>query len=247
MEKEVTPNPIPKKTRSSSITIKNPSTIKTQKPKPFPKKTNTSPITIQRIPLPITQRTDPKKVKYKYAGKESLAQIIAKSIPRKFIPTKRMGEIFGYIFLAVLIIAALVFPYGSLVSGNVDIALKVGVPFTFLELNAHNPTKIPVKFGALIIDLIIYLILAYLIEIGINMVLKSSFFGSKEDRKKHPKMFKNRKAQTIADKITKKIIREPPMPIPPKPKIPKKPKSPTSPVASPKSKTTKAYSSKSTP
>jgi len=84
--------------------------------------------------LPPISKPIPQKINYKYASKEPLGQVIAKAIPKQFIPTKRFNTIFEGIFILVLIISLLQLPFSSLLAGNTDVSIKVGYPLTFLEL-----------------------------------------------------------------------------------------------------------------
>lgn len=188
MEKEVTPAKAP--------IANTPKPTDTPKLSPTPTK-ETSP-----IPSPPVQK--PKPVNYKYAGKESLAQIIGKSIPKQFIPTKRIGSIFGLIFLLVIIIAAFQFPFGSLMSGNIDLTIKMGYPLPFLELELKETDTSPLKPINLILDILLYIILAYAIDVALNLILKNPLLKSKEETKKIPIVFKNKKPR-ILEKLTEKV------------------------------------------
>ena len=168
---------------------------------------------IKKEVTPVTTpiKPIPKKVSYQYAGKESLGQIIGKAIPEQLIPTKRIGTIFGTVFILVLIIAAFQFPLGSIMSGNIDITIKVGYPWTFLELALTESDTRPIKPVALIFDLLLYIILAYAIEISINLILKNPLLQSEKQIKQKPTIFKNQKpsvTEKVAEKITEKVTKE---------------------------------------
>ena len=145
----------------------------------------------------------PQKIEYKYAGKESLSEIIGKAIPKQLIPTKRMGEIFGIIILAVIIFAAFQFPFGSLMAGNIDVTVNIGIPMHFLQFKLTGETAL--KPLGLTLDLLLYLLLAYAIDISINLILKNPLLKSESELKQKPTIFKDRK-QSIAEKVTDKII-----------------------------------------
>ena len=145
----------------------------------------------------------PQKPEYKYADKESLSETIGKAIPKQLIPTKRTGSIFGIIILAVMVLALLQFPFSSLMSGNTDITISIGLPWHFLEFELSGQTAL--KPIGLTLDLILYLILAYAIDISINLILKNPLLKSEQEQKQKPTIFKDRKP-TIIEKITDKII-----------------------------------------
>jgi hypothetical protein len=150
------------------------------------------------IPKPI-----PKKAEYTYAGKETISEIIGRSIPKQLIPTKRVGTIFGIIILAVIILALFQFPYSSLMSGNTDVTINIGYPWTFIEFDLSGETT--PKITGLILDILLYLILAYAIDISINLILKNPLLKSKDQLKQKPAVFKDQKP-SIAEKVTDKVI-----------------------------------------
>ncbi len=153
----------------------------------------------------------PEGIKYRYAGKESLLQTLSKSIPKELKPTKKTGYAFGAIFLLVVVIALLKFPFGAMMAGNVNVSIAVGLPKTFLEFDLMDPAAPPAKINGLIIDLLLYLFLAYAIDVIINLIMNNRLMESKEERKKRPKVFKNKeKSKTIAEKVTEKVIGKPP-------------------------------------
>ena len=110
-----------------------------------------APVVKKETPKPIpTQaqqntsiKADPKKVKYTYTGKESLSEILGKILPKQFIPTERIAGIFGMVFLAIIFLALVTFPYGSLLSGNADVTVKIGFPLTFMELGVLEEGESP--------------------------------------------------------------------------------------------------------
>lgn len=147
------------------------------------------------------------EIKYRYAGKESFLQTLSKAIPKELKPTKKTGYIFGVIFLLIVVIALLRFPLGEMMQGNVNISIEVGIPMTFLEFNLMNPSEPPAKILGLVVDLLLYLFIAYAIDVIINLVMNNRLLESVEERKKRPKIFKNkRQSKTIAEKITDKVV-----------------------------------------
>jgi hypothetical protein len=145
------------------------------------------------------------KISYKYAGKETLTETIGKAIPQQLVPTKRVGTMFGLIVLAVIILAVFQFPFGSLMSGNTDVVVNIGYPWIFLEFALTGEAA--AKPIGLILDLILYLILAYAIDVSLSLILKNPLLKSETQLKQKPAVFKDRK-QTIAEKVTEKVIKK---------------------------------------
>jgi len=170
---------------------------------------------IKKEVIPATntpvEKVTPQKVSYKYAGKESLSKSIGKAVPKQLIPTKRVGTIFGAIFILVLIIAAFQFPFSAIMSGNIEATIQVGYPWRFLELELSETSSSPIKPLGLLLDLIIYIILAYGIDIALNLILRNSLIQSKKEAKKRPVVFKDQKSSIVekaAEKITDKVYQE---------------------------------------
>jgi len=167
-----------------------------------------------KIPTP-TEGTTPKskkKVEYKYAGGGNDISGGPKTTLKRLAPTDRMAMILGFIFLAVILLALVQFPFGKLISGDINIEVKVGYPWHFLKLGLIEPGS-PLQLKELILDLIVYLILAYIIDMFLKFTSKIKIKKSKEGSKKEPVIFKIPKS-TIADKITKKVFKEEPSPAP---------------------------------
>ena len=159
----------------------------------------------EKPPISAFKKSVSKKINYECIDKESLSEIIGKSLPRQLIPTKKTGSIFGLIFLAVIIIAGIQFPFSQLLSGNADITISIGYPWHFLEFDLLDVEKSPLLLLNLFLDLIIYIILAYMIDVILNLILHNPLTKSKEEIKRRPVVFKDKKP-TIAEKVTKKVF-----------------------------------------
>jgi|APSaa5957512576_1039674.scaffolds.fasta_scaffold01364_10 hypothetical protein len=190
IQNQATIQPVVKKT-IPTIIPKKPTTVATKK------------ITPQQAPQ-LAQSA--KKPDYKFAGKETLSQIIARVMPKEFIANEKMAAILGFIFLGVIVLALIQFPYGKLLSGDVEIVIGVGWPMHFLELGIENPDEPPVRLMGLLVDMFLYIFAAYIINVLINFA-EENLLKSKTKLEKKPKVFVD-KSSTIADKITQKIFSE---------------------------------------
>jgi len=92
-----------------------------------------------------------------------------------FKPTKRFEQVFSMVLVFFLLISLFSFPINSLLhtsKENLDkISFRIGWPVAFFELSYAEPDKNPINFLGLIVDLTIYLIVAYIIELLINFTL----------------------------------------------------------------------------
>jgi hypothetical protein len=139
-----------------------------------------------------------KKVKYNDITKKSLMEKLKGKFPKKLIPTKNFGKIFIFIFVIIFTIAALNFPVSSLMSGNMDATISAGYPLPFLELKLSGNESSPFILANFLIDLIIYLIIAYALNIFLNLILQNDIFKKKEELKGNPVVFKNKTIQKEA-------------------------------------------------
>jgi hypothetical protein len=163
----------------------------------------------QKIPNqsnPQSTLDDPSNVRYNYAGNESWGEFIRKNLPKELFPTNLTGHILGIVFLIVILIAFIQFPLGDLLGGQIeDLKVTVGIPWPFLIFDAFNPLEQPLQMKGFLLDLVIYLIISYAIEILINVFLYSEFIRSKKQKKIKPKMF-NIKRRSLSENVANKIL-----------------------------------------
>jgi hypothetical protein len=146
------------------------------------------------------------KVGYEDVSKGSIGEVVAKNFPEQLIPTKRINAIFGIVFLAVIMIAGFQFPFTQFLSGNAEVVINLGYPWSFLALDLSAKEGPNLQLMNLFLDLLLYLILAYGIDIALNLILKT--FKSEEEIRKIPTVFKDR-PQSVAEKVTEKVFEDP--------------------------------------
>jgi hypothetical protein len=135
------------------------------------------------------------KINYVQAEKLKTSDF-RKTIPKELIPTNRTNYIFGGLFLLVVIIGFIQFPFGSFLSGNLEISVKIGWPLVFFEFALMDLDTLPIKFGGLILDLILYFVVAYATDVAINVFMKGSIGRKlKQDKGEHAEVY-NLPAQT---------------------------------------------------
>jgi len=177
----------------------------TPKQTPIPqakKPTPTKPTpTISKPPTPAK----PKPVAYTHAHKEPFGKALKENFPKEMIPGKITGYAIGVIFLVVIIIGVIQFPLSSLMSGNADIQVKIGLPWPFLIFDLANPADSPIQIANLIYDVLIYLAISYAISIALNLVLSNPLLKSAKQNKLRPKVFEIKQKETLTDKAVKKI------------------------------------------
>jgi hypothetical protein len=131
------------------------------------------------------------------------------TIPKQFRPTKKLATIFIMLILAVIIFGLISFPYSSILTGTTkNIAIKIGYPLIFLELNLDNPNQFPLNLPSFMIDILLYLLIAYAIDIIINLAFNTQKTNTQPTAE--PPEDNTGKSNSIADKVTKKILKDTP-------------------------------------
>jgi hypothetical protein len=92
-----------------------------------------------------------------------------------FIPSGRFGYIFGTILLIVFVISLFRFPFGMFKSlGPIDeMKFSIGFPFVFFEVDMLNIEIMPIKWVALVLSFLGYLLLSYFIDIFFSFILSA--------------------------------------------------------------------------
>jgi len=124
----------------------------------------------------INPKTSKKQREY-YEAKHFSITDFKKIIPPQLVPTKRFSYIIGTIFILVIIIGIFNFPLGSMMAGNLKVKFAVGFPMDFFVIDLQNTEEMPIKFLGLIVDLIIYFVVAYAIDVALAVFLSSSFYS----------------------------------------------------------------------
>ncbi|MCR4284706.1 MAG: hypothetical protein NUV97_01515 [archaeon] len=145
-------------------------------------------------------------VEYALAEKKSILQGLRDSLPEGAHPTKRTGYILSIIFGLVVLIGALNFPFFSVFSGNTNIEINIGWPLIFLNFQLNNIDSSPIKVGNLIVDILLWVFLAYAIDILINIIMSTKFTKTEEEKKAIPHIYEDKKSKSIADRVTKKVF-----------------------------------------
>jgi len=154
---------------------------------------------------------NPKKVDYPYATKKSFRETLTDIIPPEFIPTEVMGYVFGGLFLLVIILSLFFVPYNQIFSGNItDVNLTVGLPMHFVNLQLDSPEEFPVKgpqILGLIVDSLVFLLIAFIINVIFNYVKKAPAVLSDRDKGKYPRLYNVQKPNYV-ERITEKVFEE---------------------------------------
>lgn len=138
----------------------------------------------------------------KEVDSKEIEKAVEEAIPSYAKPTKWTAYILSSIFILVLAIGIMQFPFSSLLSGNTNATFEIGIPFKFLVLSVTDEESSPLKPLGLILDLLIYILLSYVIDIGINIVIRNFKKGSLEKQKVAEKK------ETYAEEFTKKIFKK---------------------------------------
>jgi hypothetical protein len=137
-----------------------------------------------------------KNIEYIKPDKLRLEDIKA-IIPKPFFPTKRVNYIFIGILVLVVLINFTKFPlsqFMSMASMDEELKFEIGWPLPMFVLNFFNPEEFPLKFGGLILDLFLYILIAYFVDIFISYILNTEVMDRVLNRKERlearPKVLK---------------------------------------------------------
>jgi len=154
-------------------------------------------------------------IRYKSIGKKTtLLQELAEVIPKEFRPTNKTSSILITIFViiigigiinAMLPIMDLSFDMSTEEAKNFKLDIKVGLPFEFFGNSADTNGKIKLNATNFILDMIIYLLISYILDVMINFLFTLKIGPNKAELKKKPKEFKL-KSQGISGKATDKVV-----------------------------------------
>ncbi len=135
-----------------------------------------------------------KGVEYLGSGKSANSDFEQKK-NTKFIPDKKMFFIFLAICLIVLGFNLSKFPiskFFSMTSLDEGLAIELGWPIQFLLFDLYSTENTSFKIGFFLIDLFVWVLLAYIINVLLNLILQSKFVKNllekKEDREAKPKI-----------------------------------------------------------
>lgn len=144
-----------------------------------------------------------KQVGYAYVGEGRKENKTSKKLKKIFTPDKKITSAFVLIFIVVIIVAAMNFPIGAFMSGNMEATINVGIPLTFLEfkLSGSGSSFFIENF---IIDLLLYSLLAYILNVALNFLTSISLFKKKAVAEEQPTVFKDQKV-TATEKLVEKV------------------------------------------
>ncbi len=116
--------------------------------------------------------TQAPKVKYENRFKKPKGKFLEETFPKSMRPTKRTEWLFEIILLFGIAISLINFPFGELMQGNFETAITIGYPFPLIEINFLESDGSIMNIGNFILDILIYLGLAYIIDIIITLIFE---------------------------------------------------------------------------
>jgi len=169
------------------------------------------------------EKGDKEKPAYFKADKFSFDEL-GENVPSVFIPNqKRMMEVFIWVFvLSIMISVGLVTMkmFANPTAINTE-AITIGYPFAFVELGmGEADVANPIHFSGILLNLLIFFIFAYIIEIILNMITKQF-----SDKSQPAKLYKIREIILMPfykEKTVQMLQKQTPQrPAAPKPNVPK--------------------------
>lgn len=134
----------------------------------------------------------------------------------EFTPTSITNWLFSAFFIFAVAWGIFNVPWAKLMAGNTDVSINIGVPWPFFVIELMKPENLPIKFQGFLLDLLIYVLVAYSVDIIISYTVRRI----KDYKKKHPanlyKLEKNKKQELELMKASQNLTLSPPEPPPAK-------------------------------
>lgn len=150
----------------------------------------------------VKEVSSAQNIDYDYVGK---GQEITedKKFKRFLAPNAKISNGFVIVFLIVILVTASRFPAGAFLSGDLEATVSIGYPFIFSILSiSGNSTYF--RFGLLLLDIVIWCLIAYIINVIFNALSGVKIFKKKSETSKSPTVFKDQNFSApvkIAEKV----------------------------------------------
>lgn len=110
-----------------------------------------------------------------------------KDIKSPYRPTSRTFYFIGLFFLISIILSSFDIPLGQMMSGQA-FSMNLGFPMTFISFTPG--ILMPIKIVGLIVDLLVFFIISYALDLVISMLSLSARRAMPEERKNLPRLYK---------------------------------------------------------
>lgn len=102
---------------------------------------------------------------------KEIVEAIKTTIPKDFFPTSKLvAEVFGIIFIIALLWSVVGTNIWEMGSAGADLSVDIGWPWGFLTLSAEESEGLPINFWNLILDMLLYLVVAYVVSVVITVI-----------------------------------------------------------------------------
>jgi hypothetical protein len=110
------------------------------------------------------------KIKYENNFKKPKGKFLEETLPKSLTPTKRTERLFEIFLLLSIAMSLVNFPLGELMSGSIETSITIGYPLPFIQVDFMETSGSIMKIWNFILDILIYLVLAYIIDIIITLM-----------------------------------------------------------------------------
>ena len=111
-------------------------------------------------------------LKYENKFKRKKENLLKETFPPILIPTKRTETYFEVIIAIAILISVIELLSGNIMSGNLESDINIGYPLPMISMSFQGEDDSIFKFGNLVLDLLIYLAIAYMIDITIGLMFQ---------------------------------------------------------------------------
>lgn len=129
----------------------------------------------------------------------------------EFTPTALTNWLFSAFFIFVVGWGIFTVPWSKLLAGQTDVSILIGIPWPFFVIELMKPDSVPIKFTGFLLDLLLYVLVAYAFDILISFVIRKI----KDYKKKHPaklyRLEKDKKQEIELMKVSQIVPPAPPV------------------------------------
>ncbi|MBT7705822.1 hypothetical protein HN747_00060 [archaeon] len=115
-----------------------------------------------------------KPLRYEKQPKKKGDNIFKDTFPPILIPTKRTETYFEVIIAIAILISVIELLSGNIMSGGLESDIDIGYPLPMISMSFQGENDSIFKFGNLVLDFLIYLGIAYMIDILVGLMFQKN-------------------------------------------------------------------------
>jgi|APSaa5957512622_1039677.scaffolds.fasta_scaffold87416_2 hypothetical protein len=115
-----------------------------------------------------------KPLRYEKQPRKKGGNILKDTFPPILIPTKRTETYFEVIIAVAILISVIELLSGDIMGGSMGSDINIGYPLPMISMSFEGESDSIFKFGNLVLDFLIYLAIAYMLDILIGLMFQKN-------------------------------------------------------------------------